>query len=84
MKGKWSGTILTITTTDANNKVNLCAFAVVPKECTSTYKYMLKQAMRNRQMKKFLNNEDTTCFTDGAKGADSAFCLLYTSDAADE
>lgn len=72
LKGKWPGTILTMTTTDANNKVNLCAFAVVPKESASAYRYLLRQAMRNEQMRAFLNNAATTCFTDGAKGADSA------------
>lgn len=42
------------------------------RENSSSYEYLLGQAMRSKKMKKFLNNEKTTCFTDGQNGVDSA------------
>eukprot|EP00752_Nemacystus_decipiens_P010107 g9008.t1 len=71
LSGTFNGTILTITTTDANNKVNIVAFAVVRKENAWSYTYLLQQAMRCKQTRKFLNNKTTTCFTDGQNGVDA-------------
>lgn len=72
MRGSFNGVILTITTTDANNKINICAFAVVPRENLESYEYLLAQAVRSKRMEKFLNKETTTCFTDGQNGVDAA------------
>ncbi|CAM9100737.1 unnamed protein product [Pylaiella littoralis] len=72
LRGSFNGVILTITTTDANNKINICAFAVVPRENLESYEYLLAQAVRSKRMEKFLNKETTTCFTDGQNGVDAA------------
>ncbi|CAM9287864.1 unnamed protein product [Ectocarpus fasciculatus] len=76
LRGSWNGTILTITTTDANSTINLCAFAVVREENVKSYEYLLGKAMRSNRMKKFLNAATTTCFTDNDKGADAAMSKL--------
>lgn len=68
--------ILTITTTDANNMVNLCALAVVDEECCKSYMFLLRRAMRNKQMEKFIKKASTTCFTDSKKGSDRAMAKL--------
>lgn len=89
LTGSFNGVILTITTTDANNKINICAFAVVPRENSESYEYLLTQAMRSKRMETFLNNETTTCFTDGqnevnaavkkvARHAEIRHCLEHT------
>ncbi|CAB1117118.1 unnamed protein product [Ectocarpus sp. CCAP 1310/34] len=76
LRGSWNGVILTITTTDANNSINLCAFAVVREENAKSYEYLLGKAMGSKRMKKFLNATATTCFTDNDKGADAAMNKL--------
>ncbi|CAN0429215.1 unnamed protein product, partial [Hapterophycus canaliculatus] len=79
LRGSWNGIILTITTTDADNKINICAFAVVRNETKGAYEYLLTQAMRSKVMKKFLDASTTTCFTDGEKGADEAMAAVAPS-----
>ncbi|CAN0534995.1 unnamed protein product, partial [Ectocarpus sp. 8 AP-2014] len=76
LRGSWNGVILTITTTDANKNINLCAFAVVREENAKSYEYLLGKAMGSKRMKKFLNATTTTCFTDNDKGADAAMNKL--------
>ncbi|CAM9216637.1 unnamed protein product [Ectocarpus sp. 4 AP-2014] len=76
LRGSWNGVILTITTTDANNNINLCAFAVVREENAKSYEYLLGKAMGSKRVKKFLNATTTTCFTDNDKGADAAMNKL--------
>lgn len=49
---------------------------MVRREKSSSYKYLLEQAMRSEKMKNFLNNEKSTCFTDGQNGVDSAVAKL--------
>lgn len=49
---------------------------MVRRENEWSYTYLLNQAMRSKRMKKFLNNETTTCFTDGQNGVDAAVAKL--------
>ena len=49
---------------------------MVRRENASSYTYLLQQAMRSKQMKKFLNNRTTTCFTDGQNGVDAVVAKL--------
>jgi len=48
----------------------------VRRENSSSYKYLIEKALRSKKMKKFLNNEKSTCFTDGQNGVDSAVAKL--------
>lgn len=57
-------------------RINIVAFAVVRRENEKSYKYLLTQAKKSKQITKFLNNKTTTCFTDGQNGVDAAVAEL--------
>ena len=72
LKGAWNGVMLTLSCKDSDNKIIHVATAVTPKEDAASYRFLFENAMANQEFAQYLNNAETTIFSDGHKGSSAA------------
>lgn len=72
IKDVWNGQFGTLSFKDADNKVVVVAVRVQAKENDEMYAKLIEKAMEVPALRRILNNEKTTCFTDKHKGSESA------------
>lgn len=72
IEGGWSGQCGTLSFKDANDQLIHVATIVQAKESASMYVTLLTKAMEFPELRKLLNNPNTTCFTDKHEESDSA------------
>ena len=76
LKGDWKGVMLTLTCKDSDNKLVHVATAVTAKEDAESYRFLLRQSMRNPEMAAFLDSPATTFYSDGHRGSNAAFKIV--------
>ena len=64
LKGEWNGTILALTGKDSNNKIVIVSMVICDKETTRNYEFLLNNSKKNDLFAGYMNNAQTTFFTD--------------------